>query len=189
MTVRYPRWLVRRFGLSAVGVACALNVVSGANAARGRVVMVERGSVAGQEWSLAVDRTGREMRCFRLMLGQGNWYSAAACEGYAQHPSTVWRRVTGIGDESVSVELDVVTPGVRRLKLLFGYPGRHPVRPSWQTSRTRALSRWQVRHAHVRRSGRYVVLSSDTRNLCVQRVIAYARTGRVLKRMRVPCEF
>jgi hypothetical protein len=150
-------------------------------------VGVARGKVAGEQWTLGL-ASHRGRRCFALGL-LGQFYGETSyCEA-AGEPPELWQRRTGNADERAAVEIDVTTPRVRKLKLLLGHPGGHPVRPTWETMPTRLITAAQAAEAHLKRNFRFAVPSGRGPNLCVEKVRAFDRNGVLLESISVPCEF
>lgn len=102
-----------------------------------------------------------------------------------------WRRIVGSGPlepPPASIELDVTSLAVRRLKLVLGHPvDRIP--DTRRTVWTRRLSAAKAREAGIRRDFRFAVYGSRTETQCVRRVVALSGDGRVLMRSNERCEF
>jgi hypothetical protein len=151
-------------------------------------VKVATGKVAGHTWSLGVGASHGQ-RCYKLSLGSRFYGETTGCEESTRAPGQLWRRLTGASDESASVELDVTSARVWRLKLLLGHPGRDSPAPTWQTVPTRMISPAQAASAHLKRNFRFAVLTGRGPNLCVEKVRAFDREGSLLKKLSVPCEY
>lgn len=97
--------------------------------------------------------------------------------------------MSGESDESASVELNLTTTRVSYLNLRLGHPGRKPASPTWRRVRTRIPSRGQTRLAQLARNFRFAVIAAPGPNLCVEKVRAFDRKGRLLEARSVPCEY
>jgi hypothetical protein len=151
-------------------------------------VKVAIGKVAGHTWSLGVGASHGQ-RCYKLSLSSRFYGETTTCGESIGAPSQLWRRLTGASDESASVELDVTSTRVWRLRLLLGHPGRQSRAPTWQTMPTRTISSAQAASAHLERNFRFAVLTGRGPNLCVEKVRAFDREGNLLERLSVPCEY
>jgi hypothetical protein len=182
--------IVRRFAvLLAVAMAALFSMAGGATGrSETSYVVVATGRVAGQTWQFATVGRGSDSRCYRLSFEDLTYGEVTSCES-VHRPMAVWRRVIGIADDSAAIELDVVAPNVRRLKLLVGHPGRHERPSEWQSMQTRLVSAGQAERANVDRQFRFAVLASRGSNLCVEEVRAFSGADHLLKRLEVPCEF
>jgi hypothetical protein len=151
-------------------------------------VKVAAGKVAGHTWSLGVGAShGR--RCYKLSLRSRFYGETTGCEESTRSPDQLWRRLIGASDESASVELDVTSTRVWRLRLLLGHPGRQSRAPTWQTMPTRTISPAQAASADLERNFRFAVLTGRGPNLCVEKVRAFDREGNLLEKLSVPCEY
>lgn len=172
-------------GLAAVVAVFALVVPSAIGRSGQGWVDIAGGRIGSSAWGLATSHNRDDLRCYRLLLAGGQ---VSACES-DRRPLRPWRRVVGLGNESAAVELDVTAPSVRRLRLFIAHPGKHGERAAWQSVNTQSISLRQARQAQVKRDFRFAVLTGRGSNLCVEKVVAFDRAGRVLEKLEVPCEF
>lgn len=181
------RQLARRIILATTATAISLALLSAIVAAdqpEGYVVAAS-GKVSGHRWTLEAGRQ-RGQRCFKLSLAAHTLGIATTCEMPVEPPK-LWNRVVGNSDETASVELNITSPRVSRLKLLLGHPGRGP--STWWAGPTRSLSKTEASQAHLNANFRFAVLAGRGPNLCVEKVRAFDRAGHLLESMSVPCEY
>ena len=181
------RQLARPIILATTATAISLALLAASVAAdqsEGYVVAAS-GKVSGHRWTLEAGRR-RGQRCFKLSLAAKTLGIATTCEMPATPPK-LWSRVVGNSDETASVELDLTSPRVSRLKLLLGHPGHGP--STWWAGSTRSLSKTQASEARLSADFRFAVLAGQGENLCVKKVRAFDRDGHLLESMSVPCEY
>jgi len=188
VATRYmTRQLAKRITFAATAAAISLGLLAavvGADQPGGYVVAAS-GKVSGHRWTLEAGRE-RGQRCFKLSLAAQTLGIATTCEAPVE-PPRLWSRIVGNSDETASVELNITAPGVSRLKLLLGHPGRGSF--TWWTGPTRSLSKAEASQAHLKANFRFAVLAGRGPNLCVEKVRAFDRDGHLLESMSVPCEY
>lgn len=182
------RQLTRRiiFATTATAISLALLAAVVAADQPGGYVVAASGKVSGHRWTLQAGRQ-RGQRCFKLSLTAQTLGTAMTCEMPAK-PPRLWSRVVGNADETASVELDITTRRVARLKLLLGHPGRRGA-STWWAGPTLSLSKAEASRAHLKANFRFVVLARRGPNLCVEKVRAFDRDEHLLESLSVPCEY
>jgi hypothetical protein len=83
--------------------------------------------------------------------------------------------------------LSISVPQVVSVNLLLAHPGEQR-RPNWQRVGMRMLTEKEARRAHLKRDFRYAVLTG-VGNLCVKKVRAFDRLGRLLEARSTACEY
>jgi hypothetical protein len=182
------RQLARRIFLATTATAISLALLAAVVSAdrSGNYVVAASGKASGHRWTLEAGRE-RGQRCFKLSLAAQTLGIATTCETPAE-PPRLWSRIVGNSDETASVELDITAPRVSHLKLLLGHPGsRGP--STWWAGPTRSLNEAEASQAHLKANFRFVVLAGRGPNLCVEKVRAFDRDGRLLESLSVPCEY
>lgn len=178
-------------GLSACVLAVGLLVLGGSALGQptsNSAAVVAAGSISGQNWTLGVSNSPRHRRCFELTLTGRGYSRSARCEGSGK-PRAIWQRAFGLSNDSAALELDVTEVGVRRLKLRLGFPGRRHLPSKWQKLLTRRLTAVQARNSGVNRNFRFAVVRAPSANICVEKVLAFDRFGKLLSQRSMPCEF
>lgn len=150
-------------------------------------VTVAAGKFGAHTWNLGVAASYPNKRCYDLSLRDRGYGSVTACESN-DRPHTPWRRVAGVAGETAALELDVTSSNVRYLRLLLGHPGLRKKASTWRLVRTRKIGAVQSARAGLEPIFRFAVLTGRG-DLWVEKVVAFGRTGNVIEKLSVPCEF
>jgi hypothetical protein len=149
------------------------------------LVTVAEGGAGLDRWEVAIGSNRDHEPCFRVNSGS---LGLITCGGLLA-PEGEWARRAGASADETgrSVEVNVTSPRVRRLRLLIGHPdsGRKPSR-RWFSPQL--LTEKQAGEAHLSRNFRYVVFTERGES-CVEGVKGLDRRGRAVVDERVPCEY
>lgn len=164
----------------------ATGQIVGAAGSRTHYVQAAHGEFAGRSWKLAIGGHHRQ-RCYLLSLSGRVNGGVGTCRG-DRRPRD-WSRLIGVSDlnDSATVELNVTTKRVRRMRLRVRHP-RSNIKANWISTRTHRLSAKKAREAHVKRNFRFAVLHSRG-SLCVAKVVLFDKAGGKLDGFAVPCEY
>jgi hypothetical protein len=172
-------------GVAAV-VITAVGLPASADVIPHNFVQVASGKVAGQTWKLGMARGPNHTRCFKLTTHSGG---VATCE--RDDLEGEWHQVTGTDVLSASMELELTSSRVSRLKLFLRHPRESgpSARPgTWRSITPRRLTTKQARETHLSRNFRFAVVT-ERGNLCVEKVRAFDHKGRLLEKLSLPCEY